>query len=118
MSLEFFLEHIDLVAPLLSKLFNRILITGKMTPKMCRAVLSPLYKNKGSPHDRAMYRPVSVTTMEYRILAKCMALKLKPAIAHLIGDPQVGFSPGRTYDESIALVRERPSRASTTGTRG
>ena len=53
-----------------------------------------------------MYRPVSVTTMEYRILAKCMALKLNLAVTHQIGDPQVGFCPGRTYDENIAHVRE------------
>ena len=57
-------------------------------------------------HDAKMYRPVSVTTMEYRILAKCMALKLNLTITHLIGDPQVGFSPSRTYDENIAHVRE------------
>ena len=49
MSLDFFLEHIDLVAPLLSKLYARILITGKMTPTMCRAILSPLYKTR-APH--------------------------------------------------------------------
>ena len=73
---------------------------------MRHAVLSPIYKEKGERCDPKMYRPVSVTTIEYRILAKCMALKLNPAIAHLIGDPQVGFSPGRTYDENIALVRE------------
>jgi len=35
-----------------------------------------------------------------------MALKLNLTITHLIGDPQVGFSPFRTYDENIAHVRE------------
>jgi len=106
MTLDFFLEHIDLVAPLLSKLFARILATGKMTPKMCRAVLSPLYKNKGSPHDRAMYRPVSVTTIPYRILAKCIAQKLNAAIPLLVGDPQTGYVVGRSYDENVRVVRQ------------
>ena len=86
MSLDFFIEHVDLVAPLLSKLFASVLATGQMTPSMCRATLSPLYKEKGSPHDRAMYRPVSVTTIPYRILAKCIAQKLNAAIPQLVGD--------------------------------
>ena len=77
-----------------------------MTPTMCRAILSPLYKNKGSPHDRAMYRPVSVTTIPYRILAKCIAQKLNAAIPQLVGDPQTGYVVGRTYDENVRIVRQ------------
>jgi len=106
MSLDFFLEHVDLVAPLLSKLFASVLATGQMTPSMCRATLSPLYKDKGSPHDRAMYRPVSVTTIPYRILAKCIAQKLNAAIPQLVGDPQTGYVVGRTYDENVRVVRQ------------
>ena len=55
LGLEFFLEHIDAMAPKLSGLFAKVLERGKMTPTMCSAVLSPLYKNKGSKEDRAMY---------------------------------------------------------------
>ena len=106
MSLDFFLEHVDLAAPLLSKLFASVLATGQMTPSMCRATLSPLYKDKGSPHDRAMYRPVSVTTIPYRILAKCIAQKLNAAIPQLVGDPQTGYVVGRTYDENVRVVRQ------------
>jgi len=63
MGLDFFLEHIDTIAPRLSELFALVLDCGEMTPTMCMAVLSPLYKNKGSKDDRAMYRPVSITTI-------------------------------------------------------
>ena len=77
-----------------------------MTPSMCHAILSPLYKGKGSKNDRAMYRPISVTTIPYRILAKCIAQKLSLAVPTLIGDPQVGHCPGRTYDENVRVVRQ------------
>ena len=106
MPLDFYIENLQRIAPQLCGLYRELLQRGEVSQTMRHAVLSPLYKEKGERHDPKKYRPVSVTTMEYRILAKCMALKLNPAIAHLIGDPQVGFSPGRTYDESIALVRE------------
>ena len=66
MGLDFFLEHVLEIAPKLSRLFGRVLARGKMTPSMCHAVLSPLYKDKGSPADRSMYRPISITTIPYR----------------------------------------------------
>lgn len=106
MGLEFFLEHVQEVAPLLSRLFTEVLTKGHMTPSMCQAILSPLYKGKGSKDDRAMYRPISVTTIPYRILAKCIAQKLSLAVPTLVGDPQVGHCPGRTYDENVRLVRQ------------
>ena len=106
MGLEFFLENIHEIAPLLSTLYADVLAKGHMTPSMCHAILSPIYKNKGSKEDRAMYRPISVTTIPYRILAKCIAQKLSLAVPTLIDDPQVGHCPGRTYDENVRLVRQ------------
>ena len=53
-----------------------------------------------------MYRPVSVTTIPYRILAKCIAQKLNAAIPQLVGDPQTGYVVGRTYDENVRIVRQ------------
>ena len=94
MGLDFFLEHIHEITPRLSRLYAKILARGKMTPSMCSAVLSPLYKDKGSPADRAMYRPISVTTIPYQILAKCIAQKLNLAVPTLVGDPQVGYCTG------------------------
>jgi len=87
MRLEFFLKNVHEIAPLLSKLYTDVLAKGHMTPSMCHAINSPIYKNKGSREDRAMYRPISVTTTPYRILAKCIAQKLSLAVPTLIGDP-------------------------------
>ena len=106
MGLDFFLEHVHEIAPRLSRLYAEVLARGKMTRSMCHAVLSPLYKEKGSPADRAMYRPISVTTIPYRILAKCIAQKLNLAVPTLVGDPQVGYCTGRSLDENVRVVRQ------------
>ena len=107
MPLEFYLDNITEVAPLLSSLFKEALSHGELTPTMKQAILSPLFKDKGhnKRDDPTKYRPVSVTTIEYRILGKCIAQMLNKAVQFLIADPQVGFYPGRTYDENVALVR-------------
>ena len=77
-----------------------------MTDTMVRAVLSPIFKEKGLPSDTQMYRPISVTTIAYRILAKCVAQRLNIAAKYLIGDPQVGYCPGRTLNETVDLIRQ------------
>ena len=103
--LEFYLVHIDKMAPLLSKLYREVLDKGRMTDTMVKSVLSPIFKDKGSTADCAMYRPISVTTMAYRIFGRCIAQQLNKAVRFLIGDPQAGFSPGRTQDENVSTLR-------------
>ena len=106
MPLELYMVHIDDIAPALSALYAQLLQRGQLTETMLSAVLSPLYKDKGERTDPTRYRPVSVTTLAYRILAKCIAQRLNCAVTHLVGETQVGFCPGRLYDENVSIVRE------------
>ena len=106
MPLEFYIENAKQIAPLLGKLYKELLTHGQLSVAMRQAILSPIYKNKGEKHDPTKYRPISVTTLEYRILAKCIAQRLNLAVGHIVGDPQTGFSPGRKYDENVNLIRD------------
>jgi len=68
MGLNFFFEHIDtLVAPRTQaeQAFRPRPRPRRDARPPCAwwSLLSPLYKNKGSKEDRAMYRPISVTTI-------------------------------------------------------
>ena len=65
MPLDFYIEHLKRIAPQLSALYREQIQRGAISETMRHAVLTPLYKNKGERHDAKMYRPVSVTTMEY-----------------------------------------------------
>ena len=72
--LEFYLLHLDRVAPLLSRLFQQVLERGRLTPDMAKAILSPIYKDKGSPSDPAMYRPIRapvVGSMSFALIILC-----------------------------------------------
>ena len=105
MPLAFYMSHREEIAPLLQRLYSELLRHGQLSQTMRQAILSPIFKNKGFRHEPKQYRPIAVTTMEYRILSKCIAQRLNKAIAFLVGDPQTGFYPGRKYDENILLVR-------------
>ena len=70
------------------------------------AVMSTMYKNKGERSDWAMYRPVSVTTILYRIYGGCLEQCLARAMPFIIGDSQVGYARKRKLDENVNLVTE------------
>ena len=103
--LAFYMSHREEIAPLLQQLYSELLHRGQLSQTMRQAILSPIFKNKGYRHEPKQYRPIAVTTIEYRILSKCIAQRLNKAITFLVGDPQTGFYPGRKYDENILLVR-------------
>ena len=111
MGLDFFFEHIDtLVAPRLSRLFALVLDRGEMRAHHMCMVVAPLTALQEQGLERGSgnvpYRPISVTTILYRILAKCVAQQLNAAIPQLIGYPQTGYYVGRSYDENVRLVRQ------------
>ena len=81
---------------------------GRMGDASRTAMLTTLFKNKpGAERSNwAMYRPVSVTTILYRIYGGCLEQCLSPAMQYILGDPQVGYQKGRKLDENINLVTE------------
>ena len=81
---------------------------GRMGDASRTAMLTTLFKDKpGAERSNwAMYRPVSVTTILYRIYGGCLEQCLSPAMQYILGDPQVGYQKGRKIDENINLVTE------------
>ena len=67
---EFYQQHIDDIAPILREAYREMLRDGKLTEDKTTGVLTPAFKNKGHRHDKAAYRPITVTTVKYRILAR------------------------------------------------
>ena len=79
---------------------------GSMNESSKTAVLTTMWKEKGTRADWTTYRPVSVTTILYRIYGGCLEQQLSAVLHHLVADPQVGYARGRRLDENINLVLE------------
>ena len=67
----------------LQELFNEWQATGHMGYASRTAIMSTLYKDKGDRSDWSKYRPVSVTTILYRIYGGCLEQGLSVAVKHL-----------------------------------
>ena len=65
-----------------------------------------VYKGSGDATAPDRYRPICVTSVEYRILATAMAQRLAEVIHRLVGDSQIGFQIKRDIGENIDLMEE------------
>ena len=62
-----------------------------------------LYK-KGSREDIKNWRPISLLNVDYKILSKVLAERLKSVLPDIIHYDQRGCIPGRYIGENIRLI--------------
>ena len=80
-------------------------VKGEMSVSQKRAVITLIHKGKGLPRDTLNnWRPISITNTDYKILAKCLANRLKVVIGDIINEDQVGFIKGRKSSDVIRLI--------------
>jgi len=64
---------------------------GDMLDIMKTAVVSLIYKNKGLRKDLSKYRPIAVSSIIYRIMAKAMVIAIRPVLHTLTSTCQKAF---------------------------
>ena len=71
-----------------------------------RAILTLLPKTKDPELLKYVsnYRPISVTTFDYRLYSKILAKRLQPLLHKLIHPNQIGYIPGRQLTDHIRTI--------------
>ena len=90
--------------PIVLDVFNECIVTGILPPSVRKAVIVLLYK-KGNASMLGNYRPLSMLTSDYKLLAKLLSKRLDLVIDVLIHPDQTGFIKRRVIQENIQLVR-------------
>ena len=100
-----FYQKIEFVTEWLFELFGEMIERGEMTDTMKMAIVKILFK-KSDKKRIENYRPISLLTADYKILAKILTERLKKVLTRLIGAEQQGFIPGGDIAGNLLLVKE------------
>ncbi|KAM9316586.1 LOW QUALITY PROTEIN: uncharacterized protein PAF06_007630 [Gastrophryne carolinensis] len=69
-------------------------------------MITILYKHKGERNELKNWRPISLLNVDYKILAKVLANRLRSVIGQIVNLDQTYGIPGRRIADSLALVRD------------
>lgn len=99
-----FLSKLDtLIAKPIALIFNRMLNESHIPIQLKKAIISPVYKCKGSKEDASSYRPISVLPIFDKIFEKVLHKKLSTDIENAghFDDNQHGFRKGRSCQTAL-----------------
>ena len=82
-------------------IYMQALNEGKLCRTARRGLISLLPKGNKDPAFLKNWRPLTLLNMDYKILAKLLALRLKKVMPTLIGEQQTGFMQERIIAENI-----------------
>lgn len=89
-----------LFAPFLVAAFNSALEQGSLAPLQRLAIIILLFK-KGSEEEAANYCPISLTNVDYKILAYVLTVRLSICFEEVYHPSQTAYIPGRFIGTNI-----------------
>ena len=85
--------------------YNESYQNGSLPESQRMAVMSLIFK-KGDEENIKNYRPISLTNVDYRILAVTLAQRVQKVIGNIISNDQTAYIKGRYMDTNIRLVSD------------
>ncbi|CAI5461851.1 unnamed protein product [Closterium sp. Yama58-4] len=102
---ELFEHNWDLLGPVLMKFVGDFTRSAELPREISTAVTILLHK-KGSKEELGNYRPITLLSTVYKVLAKVMVTRLNRVLHEVISEDQVGFLPGRKLADAVAVVAD------------
>ncbi len=104
-SVEFYEKFWPLIGNLLVSVFNDSYCDGILPNSQRTAIFSLIFK-KGDTCDISNYRPISLTNVDYRIIAFVLAGRLQSVIDSIINHDQIAYIRKRYMGNNIRLVED------------
>ncbi|CAM2098551.1 unnamed protein product [Caretta caretta] len=104
LTVEFYRVFWDVLGPDLVTIWAESLQSGVL-PLSCRRAVLALLRKKGDLRDLRNWRPVSLLSTDYKIVAKAISLQLGSVLADVIHPDQTYTIPDRIFD-NLFLVRD------------
>ena len=100
---EFYACFFDKLGPLLHDLYVSCFHLGELNPSARRGLISLIPKKGKNMKILKSWRPLTLLELDFKILSKTLAERMKRVLPSLICDEQVGFMAGRRASHLITL---------------
>ena len=104
-SIEFYIKFWPLIGNLLLKVFNES-YNEEILPESQRTSIMTLIFKKGDTCDIGNYRPISLTNVDYRIMAFILAERLQRVIDSVVSQDQTAYIRNRFMGNNIRLIED------------
>ncbi|CAI5527668.1 unnamed protein product [Closterium sp. Naga37s-1] len=102
---ELFERNWELLGPAVMREVKSFESAGVLSESFTTAVTILLHK-KGDRDDLGNYRPITLLSFFYKLLAKVLANRIKVVLPRVISANQFGFLPGRSLADAVSLVAD------------
>ena len=102
---EFYKKFFYLFGHHLVKLYNAAFIWGQLSPSQRTALMTLLCKKLELHMFLPQWRPISLLTIDYKIISKVMSLRLKQILPNIIHKNQLCSVTGRSIHDGCHLIR-------------
>lgn len=93
--IEFYRKFFDKLAPILIDMFNESFLSTKLPTTLMQATISLILKKDKDPLLATSYRPISLLSVDLKLLSKLLAMHLESVLPSIISPDQTGFIHGR-----------------------
>ncbi len=105
LSKEFYTHFWNLLGNDLVEVFNVAYVANNLTESQSLAIITLLYKN-GEKADIKNWRPISLLNVDFKILSKCLANRLKICMDSIVHQDQTCGIKGRSIFENIIFTQD------------
>ena len=102
---EFYQTFWPEISELVIKVFNYSYDLKTLTTSQNHSVISLIYK-KGDDFDLKNYRPISISNIDYKIMAFVLANRVHKVIHKIINENQTGYIKKRFIGQNIRLIQD------------
>ena len=103
-TVEFYYTFWTLLGGLLVEVLNEAYVRGTLATSQKQGVITLLEKEGKNPLYIQNYRPITLLNVDYKILSKVLAKRLKNVLSDTIHNDQVGYVKDRNIGEGVRLI--------------
>ena len=104
--IEFYKTFYEILGQDLLQLYNNILFIEKKSTRTMNQAIITLIPKKGNLDKLKYWRPVSFLCLDYKILTKILANRLKKILPVIMSEEQDASIPHRTIFNNLFLTRD------------